>query len=73
MKDRMRSAGERLDGGQRNHHNVRVARLKLTGPRTHWIEVTRSRRTDKTDFHRYLSDSDTSQSAKEMMLNGIKR
>ena len=29
--------------------------LKLTRQRTHWIEMTRNRGTDKTDFHEYLN------------------
>jgi hypothetical protein len=39
----------------------------------HWIEMGRSRRTDKADFHKYLSDSATSQRADEVTLSGIKR
>jgi hypothetical protein len=38
-----------------------------------WIEMARSRRTDKADFHKYLSDSATSQRADEVTLSGIKR
>jgi hypothetical protein len=55
-KGQIGSAGEWLDGGHRNHHDVMVARLKLTGQRAHWIEMPRSRRTDKTDFHNCFSD-----------------
>jgi hypothetical protein len=41
-----------------------VARLQLASHRAHWIEVTRNKRADKADFHKYLSDPMT-QSAKK--------
>src|SRR5258708_20625537 len=45
-----------------------IARLKLTSQRAHWIEVTRNGRADETDFHNYLSDLMTTQSAQEMIV-----
>jgi hypothetical protein len=45
--------------GKREHDDIVITRLQLASHRAHWIEVARDTKTDKPDFHKYLSDSMT--------------
>ena len=58
------------NGMKGKQYDVTIARLQLANHRAHWIEVTRNRRTrtNKAEFHKYLSDPMTSQSAEKTIL-----
>jgi hypothetical protein len=56
------------NGMKGKQYDVMIARLQLANHRAHWIELTRNRSTNKAEFHKYLSDPMTSQSAEKTIL-----
>jgi hypothetical protein len=52
MNGRLAARASGLHKVKGKHYDVMIARLQLPSHRAHWIEVTRTIKTDKTDFHK---------------------